>query len=68
MAKAKQSDAEGAATATQPMLNPGDEAPPGTTGTGDDVCPDCQGKGRIDSAPCATCGGTGTITRAIGGA
>lgn len=68
MTKTKQPDARGAATATQPMLNPGDEAPPGTTGTGDDVCPDCQGKGRIDGASCATCGGRGTITRAIGGA
>ena len=50
------------------MLNPGDEAAPGTPGTGDDICPECHGKGRIGGAPCPNCGGSGTITRAIGGA
>ncbi|WP_439400282.1 hypothetical protein ACRQ5Q_42765 (plasmid) [Bradyrhizobium sp. PMVTL-01] len=50
------------------MLNPGDEAAPGTTGTGEDVCPDCNGKGRINGSPCPNCGGSGTITRAVGGA
>lgn len=48
--------------------NPGDEAPPGTPGTGEDVCPECHGTGRIRGARCANCGGTGKITRAIGGA
>src|SRR3954469_265326 len=65
-------DAQGAKTGTSPTdsaaLNPGDEAAPGTTGTGEDVCPDCHGKGRIDGAPCATCGGSGTVIRAVGGA
>jgi DnaJ-class molecular chaperone len=65
-------DAQGVKTGTSPTgsaaLNPGDEAAPGTTGTGEDVCPDCQGKGRIDGAPCATCGGSGTVIRAVGGA
>src|SRR4051812_50160931 len=64
-------DAQGAKTGTSPTdsaaLNPGDEAAPGTTGTGEDVCPDCHGKGRIDGAPCATCGGSGTVIRAVGG-
>ena len=32
-------------------LNPGDEAAPGTPGTGEDICPECHGKGRIDRAP-----------------
>ncbi|WOH47876.1 hypothetical protein [Bradyrhizobium sp. sBnM-33] len=50
------------------MLNPGDEAAPGTPGTGDDICPECHGKGRIGGAPCPNCGGGGVITRAIGGA
>jgi hypothetical protein len=50
------------------MLNPGDEAPRGTPGTGDDICPECHGKGRINGSPCPNCGGGGTITRAIGGA
>jgi hypothetical protein len=48
-------------------LSPGDEAPRGTPGTGEDVCPDCQGSGRIDNAPCPTCAGRGTIVRGVGG-
>ena len=27
---------------------PGDEAPQGTPGTGEDICPDCNGRGRLD--------------------
>ncbi|MEH2517153.1 putative RNA-binding Zn-ribbon protein involved in translation (DUF1610 family) [Bradyrhizobium sp. AZCC 1610] len=50
------------------MLNPGDEAARGTPGTGDDICPECGGEGRIDGSPCPNCGGGGIITRAIGGA
>lgn len=64
----KHSDAPEAKTWTQPVLNPGDEAPPGTMGTGEDVCPDCHGKGRLDGAPCSTCSGSGTVIRAVGGA
>ena len=48
-------------------LNPGDEAAPGTPGSGDDVCPVCDGAGRVDGKPCANCGGSGRITRGIGG-
>ncbi len=47
---------------------PGDDAPPGTRGTGPDVCPVCQGSGRADSLICANCDGQGNVTRAIGGA
>jgi len=49
---------------TESGLKPGDEAMPGT---GDDVCPDCHGTGKLDGKPYATCAGSGTITRAIGG-
>jgi RecJ-like exonuclease len=49
-------------------LSPGDEAAPGTPGTGEDVCPECDGKGQIDASPCPTCGGTGKVIRAVGGA
>lgn len=49
-------------------LNPGDEARPGTPGTGEDVCPDCHGSGRQGERLCPTCGGSGKITRGIGGA
>ncbi len=50
-------------------MNPGDEAPAGTPGTGEDVCPECGGKGRLAGGkPCAHCGGTGKIVEGIGGA
>jgi hypothetical protein len=52
---------------TESGLKPGDEAAPGTPGTGDDICPDCHGTGKRDGKPCETCAGSGTITRAIGG-
>ncbi|CAN7170386.1 hypothetical protein LJR289_000248 [Pseudoduganella sp. LjRoot289] len=49
-------------------LNPGDEALPGTTGTGEDVCPVCRGSGKLASGqPCPECGGTGKIVEGIGG-
>ena len=50
------------------VINPGDEAPPGTTGTGENICPDCAGTGRQESAPCPHCNGTGQIIQGIGGA
>lgn len=49
-------------------LNPGDEATRGTPGTGEDICPQCKGSGRIDGAACPNCGGRGTIVKGIGGA
>ena len=52
----------------QPKLNPGDQAEPGTPGTGENVCPECKGSGRIGVAPCQTCGGTGTVIEGVGGA
>lgn len=52
----------------QQPLNPGDEAAPGTEGTGEDICPECGGSGRIGSEPCVECGGSGKVIRGIGGA
>jgi hypothetical protein len=49
-------------------VNPGDVAPPGTPGTGENVCQDCKGSGRIGSTPCPTCGGTGKVIEGISGA
>lgn len=46
-------------------MAPGDEAPPGTPGTGEDVCPTCGGSGRIDTGECDTCLGRGRIIKAI---
>jgi DnaJ-class molecular chaperone len=48
--------------------NPGDQAPPGTPGTGENVCPTCSGSGSIDSKECPNCGGTGKVVEGIGGA
>ena len=52
-----------AAASVQP-LNPGDEAAPGTPGTGEAVCPQCHGTGRFRAASCPNCGATGKITSA----
>lgn len=51
----------------RPMAS-GDEARPGTPGTGEKTCPDCGGSGKRAGRECPTCGGTGKITAAIGGA
>ncbi|MGJ3265170.1 MAG: hypothetical protein ACFE0R_18250 [Salinarimonas sp.] len=53
---------------TTKPLAPGDEAAPGTPGTGENVCPDCRGTGRLENRPCPTCGGTGIVEEGIGGA
>jgi DnaJ-class molecular chaperone len=49
-------------------MSPGDEAPAGTPGTGEDVCPNCGGSGRAAGSACPVCAGTGKITVGIGGA
>jgi DnaJ-class molecular chaperone len=46
---------------------PGDEAQPGTPGTGEEACPVCGGSGRIDGHACEACDGTGRIIEGIGG-
>lgn len=53
--------------ANEPM-NPGDEAAPGTPGTGEALCPRCSGSGRQDGEECPVCGGTGKVIEGIGGA
>lgn len=50
-----------------PPLNPGDEAAPGTPGTGEDVCRRCNGSGRLAETECPECGGTGVVVEGIGG-
>jgi DnaJ-class molecular chaperone len=49
-------------------MNPGDQAPAGTPGTGENICPDCAGTGRRGEQDCPTCGGTGKVIEGIGGA
>jgi hypothetical protein len=52
-----------------PRTSPGDEAPPGTPGTGEDICPQCNGSGKsARGETCPNCEGTGRIVRGIGGA
>jgi hypothetical protein len=60
---AQQSD-----STVKPPLNPGDQASPGTPGTGESLCPDCSGTGKLKGKECATCGGTGRVIQGIGGA
>ena len=56
-------------TSPEKPVNPGDEASPGTPGTGDVICPECSGKGKTARGEtCRNCGGTGKVIRGIGGA
>jgi hypothetical protein len=49
-------------------LSPGDEAAPGTVGSGDDVCPVCSGSGKnAGGGDCPNCRGAGIVTEGIGG-
>jgi hypothetical protein len=48
-------------------LNPGDDAQPGTPGTGENVCPQCQGSGKLSGTECPNCGGTGIVIEGIAG-
>ncbi|ATQ79012.1 hypothetical protein CR152_20375 [Massilia violaceinigra] len=53
---------------TEPTLNPGDEAEPGTLGAAEDICDACSGKGKLaNGSACTECGGTGRVMRGIGG-
>jgi len=47
--------------------HPGDEAAPGTPGTGEAVCRRCGGSGQVQGKPCPECDGTGKVTEGIGG-
>ena len=55
--------------APKPPMSPGDEARPGTPGTGEDICPECKGSSKTARGErCRNCDGTGRIVRGIGGA
>ena len=58
----------GQPTGTTPPMSPGDEAPPGTPGTGPNVCPRCGGRGSVEGGTCPVCQGTGQVNVGIGGA
>lgn len=53
---------------TDNHIAPGDMAPPGTAGTGENICPVCSGSGEVDGGPCDNCEGTGKVIEGIGGA
>jgi len=46
---------------------PVDQVPPGTPGSGENVCPRCGGSGKLDGGVCPACQGTGKVTTGIGG-
>ena len=59
-------DEQRAASAAGGEMNPGDQAPPGTPGTGETICSACGGSGRLDAGvECPDCGGSGRIIQAI---
>ena len=49
-------------------MAPGDEAPQGTPGAGENICPTCSGSGKVDGATCETCAGSGVVIEEVGGA
>ncbi len=51
-----------------PEMAPGDEAPAGTPGTGENVCRMCGGTGRVDGHTCSDCEGSGKVIDGVGGA
>ena len=56
------------ATHIDPKRNPGDDAEAGTPGTGEDICDECSGSGKLgDGRDCPNCGGTGKVIHGIGG-
>ncbi|MGE5469806.1 MAG: hypothetical protein ACM3X0_03295 [Bacteroidota bacterium] len=49
-------------------MRPGDEAPAGTPGTGENTCRRCGGSGWLLGEACPLCEGTGRVITGIGGA
>jgi hypothetical protein len=47
-------------------LHPGDEAPAGTPGTGEGICRECGGSGRLAGALCPACDGSGKVIVGVG--
>lgn len=47
------------------IRNPGNQATPGTPGTGEAICPRCSGTGRVGSGECSDCGGAGRIIEGV---
>jgi RecJ-like exonuclease len=59
---------QSADSSVQGNINPGDDAPLGTPGTGEDICRTCRGTGKLENgSSCPDCGGTGKVVEGIGG-
>ncbi|HEU4620769.1 MAG TPA: hypothetical protein VFS42_00965 [Burkholderiaceae bacterium] len=67
MVEPRKSESPDAPNPRLPMRH-GDEAPAGSQGTAENVCPVCHGSGTLAGKPCVECDGTGRITVGIGGA
>lgn len=67
-AQSPSSPSRDANTSSTQHMKPGDEAPAGTPGTGENLCPECSGTGRLANRECSACEGTGTVIQGIGGA
>lgn len=69
-ASPRRSDESTGARVSSPQapMAPGDQAPPGTPSTGEDICRTCGGTGQLNGGPCPECEGTGKVIRGIGGA
>ena len=50
------------------LSKPGDQVPPGTKDSGEDLCRKCAGSGKIEGVECPECLGTGKVTTQVAGA
>jgi DnaJ-class molecular chaperone len=48
-------------------MKPGDEAPPDSEASGEDLCRECGGEGEVDGKRCEACRGTGRVEAGVGG-
>lgn len=60
-------DREPAPSTGTEQANP-EQVPPGTPGSGENICRECGGSGRTNDRQCPACGGSGIVTTPIGGA
>ena len=55
-----------APSATRAEMNPGDQVPPDAQSAGENLCPTCNGNGRLEGGGvCAACGGSGKVIEPV---
>ncbi|MDB5080987.1 MAG: hypothetical protein JWP00_2911 [Chloroflexi bacterium] len=64
---AKEQKLDDSLQSSEATMRPGDQAPAGTPGSGEAVCPDCSGSGKKDGKPCENCSGAGIVIAGVGG-